>query len=189
MIKNYNELADKQVKNVSQLINLLSHFLEKPISTDKIKTEINKHYSFYWFHYLSSFLKWCKNWQLKTNDLELVLIFLQCGKNTFANFKKIKIEKLSDLVTNKIISKYNYLEAGISSTSISTVTGIPRSSCIRKLKKLVKLKILKQNLKTKKFYFDVSDMDENLITNKKTRQTNLNDFSFFYLTSLKPFFK
>lgn len=189
LIKIYNELAEKQVKIVSQLINLLSHFLEKPVGSEEIKNEINKLYSFYWFHYLSSFLSWSKNWQLKMYDLEVILIFLQCGKNTFAYFKKKKIEKISDLVTKKITSEFNYLEANISATSISLATGIPRTTCIRKLKRLVKLNVLKQDKKTKNFYFDISTIDESLITNKKTRANDIKNFIFFYLTSLKPFFK
>ena len=189
LIKNYNELAEKQVKIVSQLINLLSHFLDKPVNSEEIKDEINKLYSFYWFHYLSSFLTWCKNWQSKIPDLEMILIFLQCSKNTFTYFKKNKIEKLSDLITKNLTSKYNYLESYISATSISLSTGMPRSTCIRKLNKLVKLNILKKDKKTKKYYFDISTINESSITNKKTRFNNIKSFNFFYLVSLKPFIK
>ena len=41
--------------------------------------------------------------------------------------------------------------AGISATSISEVTGIPRANCIRKLEKYIKMKIIEKDPVTKRY--------------------------------------
>ncbi len=42
---------------------------------------------------------------------------------------------------------------GISATSISEVTGIPRANCIRKLEKYIKMKVLEKDPITKRYNF------------------------------------
>ena len=40
---------------------------------------LKQNYSFYWFHYLKTQLKYLNFWQKKIKDLELLLIIIQCA--------------------------------------------------------------------------------------------------------------
>ena len=98
-------------------------------------------------------------------------------KRNYSNFSYF-----SDNQKNlKNLSEFN---SDISATSISDITGIPRATCIRKLDKFVKMKVLQKNSKTKKSYskkgnhvdiqiFDSSDMKAAIKELKKLQE----DFS------------
>ena len=53
--------------------------------------------------------------------------------------------------TGKNLKNIPVNEANISATSVSDITGIPRATCIRKLDKFVKMKILEKDEKTKRY--------------------------------------
>ena len=51
----------------------------------------------------------------------------------------------------KSTATFDVRNAGISATSISEVTGIPRANCIRKLEKYIKMKIIEKDPITKRY--------------------------------------
>ena len=51
----------------------------------------------------------------------------------------------------KIHKNMSIKDANIRATSVSEVTGIPRATCIRKMDKFVKMKVLQKNNKTKRY--------------------------------------
>ena len=51
----------------------------------------------------------------------------------------------------KTTNSPNTKNIGISATSVSEVTGIPRANCIRKLEKYIKMKVVEKNLLTKRY--------------------------------------
>tara|TARA_B100001250_G_scaffold414111_1_gene450741 strand:+ start:2530 stop:3504 length:975 start_codon:yes stop_codon:yes gene_type:complete len=183
--KSYESIVKKEISDVSKMINCISSLLNIKVTHDKIKEELNKHYSFYWFHYLSAFLKWAIRWQKKSNDLEIVLIALQCAIQTGYFIKKKNISSFSDHYSKKISSKVNFSEANISATSISEITGIPRATCIRKLEKLVILKVLKKHKPSKRYYFDIENVPDNSFMAKELSQATIDIFSDFYLVIIK----
>ena len=61
----------------------------------------------------------------------------------------------------KIIRNPNIGEGDISATSVSDITGIPRATCIRKLDKFVKMKILEKDQKTKRYFLVTSETISN----------------------------
>ncbi len=53
--------------------------------------------------------------------------------------------------TTKNTDSFDLKNAGISATSVSEVTGIPRANCIRKLEKYIKMKIVEKDPITKRY--------------------------------------
>ena len=135
--ESYNSVVDRQINQISKLVQNISVYLNIKISKDKISNELKKHFSFFWFHYLSTQLKYLKMWQKELNDLELILIGLQCVIQTNLDFKKnnVKFEDhFFSSKSNQIKIKQND-NFSVSATSVSEVTGVPRATCIRKLSK------------------------------------------------------
>ena len=156
-----SEFKDTYVKIINNEINSLSKFifeqgkllyLNLPIL--KIQKEIKNNYSFYWYHFLNVQLEYIRFWHTKLKDLEMLLIGLQVIIQTL-NFLKRKTSDLSNILNNKNLKNISTREANISATSVSDITGIPRATCIRKLDKFVKMKILQKDHKTKRYYLSL----------------------------------
>tara|TARA_B100001540_G_scaffold304088_2_gene313421 strand:- start:2384 stop:3367 length:984 start_codon:yes stop_codon:yes gene_type:complete len=185
--ESYNSVVDRQINQISKLVQNISVYLNIKISKDKISNELKKHFSFFWFHYLSTQLKYLKMWQKELNDLELILIGLQCVIQTNLDFKKnnVKFEDhFFSSKSNQIKIKQND-NFSVSATSVSEVTGVPRATCIRKLDKLNKMKIIKKNMNSKRFQIDLKNFQNNLLNSKKISQNTIEMFSEFYLIVLK----
>ena len=127
--------------------------LNIPIS--KIEKEIKNNYSFYWYHYLNTQLEYIKIWQLQFKDLEMLLIGMQTLIQSIRFLKySNKLQNLDSYLsskTTKSTSLFDVKSAGISATSISEVTGIPRANCIRKLEKYIKMKIMEKDPISKRY--------------------------------------
>ena len=81
----------------------------------------------------------------------------------------------------KNLSEFN---SDISATSISDITGIPRATCIRKLDKFVKMKVLQKNSKTKRYSLILDQTTFNPMLQPewmKHKITILSDFSFIII--------
>ena len=101
---------------------------------ENIQLEIKKNFSFFWFHFLQSELKYLKIWQNNLGDLELLILSIEC-------FMQCKNPKQQ-----------------INTSMITKFTGIPRATCIRKIKTLAKKKIIKKDFSTGKYYFDFESL-------------------------------
>ena len=121
----------------------------------KIEKEIKNNYSFYWYHYLNTQLQYIKLWQVRFKDLEMLLIGLQTLIQSIRDLKYLnKLQNLDSFLLNKTIKStgpFDIKSTGISATSVSEVTGIPRANCIRKLEKYIKMKIIEKDLVTKRY--------------------------------------
>ena len=71
--ESYNSVVDRQINQISKLVQTISVHLNFKISKDKISSELKKHFSFFWYHYLSTQLKYLRMWQKELNDLELIV--------------------------------------------------------------------------------------------------------------------
>ena len=147
----YVKIIDEEINSLSKFIfeqlKLLSHNM--PVS--KIEKEIKNNYSFYWYHFLNVQLEYIKFWQDKLKDLEMLLIGVQVLILTLNSLKRNNNEFLSIFDNEKNIKTLSENNADISATSISDITGIPRATCIRKLDKFVKMKVLQKNVKSKRY--------------------------------------
>ena len=149
-----SELKETYIKIIEEEINSLSKFIYEQTKTlslnltfNKIEREIKNNYSFYWYHFLNIQLTYIKFWQEKLKDLEMLLIGLQTIIQTLNHSKRKGLHKIK---TAKSISIESTPD--ISATSISDITGIPRATCIRKLDKFVKMKILEKDKKTRRYF-------------------------------------
>ncbi len=130
-------------------------FLSLNIPISKIEKEIKNNYSFYWYHYLSAQLEYMKLWQVRFGDLEMLLIGMQTliqGIKYSKNSNKSK--NLDSFLVSKVVKSTDLLNAenvGISATSISEVTAIPRANCIRKLEKYIKMEVIEKDPVTKRY--------------------------------------
>ena len=173
----YMTIIKEQIASLSKFLFEQSKSLGMNTPFTKIYKEIEKNYCFYWYHYLNAQLAYMKYWQMKTKDLEILLIGLQSVIQSL-NYSK----KKADLNNNEI--KY----PDISATSVSEVTGIPRATCIRKLDWLCKSKLIKKDLNNKRYrlFFDkVSESNLNHpLTNVNATVQIFTDFSLIIYKAL-----
>ena len=153
----YINVINEEIISLSKFIFEQGKFLYLNLPISKIQKEIKYNYSFYWYHYLNVQLEYIKFWHEKLKDLEMLLIGLQVIIQTL-NYLKRKSSDFSSLLNPKNLKNLSTKNANISATSIADITGIPRATCIRKLDKFVKMKILFKDEKTKRYYlsFDQS---------------------------------
>ena len=151
----YMNIINEEIVYLSRFIYEQAKLLSLNLPLSKIEKEIKKNYSFYWYHYLNVQLEYIKYWQLKLNDLEMLLISLQVIIQSL-NFIKKKSNDSHGLVLNKISKNLSIKDANISATSVSDITGIPRATCIRKLDKFVKLNMLEKDETSKRYYLSVN---------------------------------
>jgi hypothetical protein len=90
----------------------------------------------------------------------------------------------------KSTATFDVRNAGISATSISEVTGIPRANCIRKLEKYIKMKMVEKDLVTKRYNLIPAQIKSapsnvNLILDGIKNTINIfSEFSSIFLKSL-----
>jgi hypothetical protein len=151
----YIKIIEEEINSLSKFICRQLKFFSLNISVSKIEKEILNNYSFYWYHYLNAQLEYIKAWQLRFKDLEMLLIGLQTLIQSIRSLKNSnKLQDLDSFLLNKTIksaSSFDIKVAGISATSVSEVTGIPRANCIRKLEKYIKMKIVEKDPVTKRY--------------------------------------
>jgi hypothetical protein len=153
----YIKIIEEQINSLSKFIFQQLRFFSLNIPISKIEKEIKNNYSFYWYHYLNAQLQYIKFWQLQFKDLEMLLIGIQTLIQSIRDLKNLSRSKNLDsfvlIKTTKSTASFNAKNIGISATSISEVTGIPRANCIRKLEKYIKMKVLEKDPITKRYNF------------------------------------
>ena len=155
----YLKIIGEQINSLSKFILEQTKLLQLNVPLVKIEREIKKNYSFYWYHYLTVQLQYIKFWQEKLNDLEMLLIGLQTTIQTVNHLnRKTENGYLTHLKSQK---NFDLKEANISATSVSEVTGIPRATCIRKLDKFVKMKVLEKDSESKRYFLKLNQTSLN----------------------------
>ena len=183
--ENYNLFINEEIDNLSRILIFVVKKINLSITSEIITEELKKKFSFYWFHYFSTQLKYLKLWSVQIKDLELFLILLQVV-NIFSS--KTKKNNLShEQIYNNPSVINNFSNASISATSISEVTGIPRATCIRKLENLVKLKFILKDKISKRYYLFSLSVSDNLISKKITQEAT-KIFSDFYFICIRAMF-
>ncbi len=149
----YLKIIGEQINSLSKFILEQTKLFHSPIPLSRIEKEIKKNYSFYWYHYLNVQLQYIRFWHKKLNDLEMLLIGLQSIIQTVNYLRKKDSSNNFQLINQK---NFDFKEANISATSVSEVTGIPRATCIRKLDKFVKMKVLEKDLESKRYFLKLN---------------------------------
>ena len=180
--KSYNVVVDKEIKGIGRLMSFICEKINLPISKEEATEEIKEKFSFYWFHFLDTQLKYLRLWGKQFDDRELILIFLQVAHLFISKVKKKKLS-LQNLYSNSNLIK-DFISSSISATSVAHVTGIPRATCIRKLEHLVKLKLISKDKISKRYYIIPEAISESLISNNLTKET-VKLFNYFFFVCVR----
>tara|TARA_B100000686_G_C16638365_1_gene888594 strand:- start:201 stop:1169 length:969 start_codon:yes stop_codon:yes gene_type:complete len=183
----YLKIIGEQINSLSKFILEQTKLLQSTVPLSKIEKEIKKNYSFYWYHYLTVQLQYIKFWQEKLNDLEMLLIGLQTIIQT-VNYLNRKTEN-GHMVTLKQQKNTDFRDANISATSVAEVTGIPRATCIRKLDKFVKMKVLEKDLESKRYFLKLNQTTLNPMLDGEWLKQKISILSEFSSVIMKGLFR
>ena len=182
--KQVSDAMERDVKATSRFICAITKFLDFKLLQTDIEKEIKNHFSFYFYHFSYCQLQWFKMWQSKIKDIDLIFIAIQILIPTLkyydnnSNLKKLGLEKIYTVI-GKTAPSYSLSNTTVSASSISEITGIPRATCIRKLEKLMKLGMLKKELKSKKYYVNQSTVGRGSLITKETINATISNFSYY----------
>ena len=183
----YLKIIDEEINSLSKFIFEQIKTLTLPLPLSKIEREIRNNYSFYWYHFLNVQLEYIKFWQDKLKDLEMLLIGVQVLILTLNSIKR-NFNNFSSVFDNqKNLKNINQFNADISATSVSDITGIPRATCIRKLDKFVRMKVLQKDQRSKRYSLILDQTTFNpMLTPEwmKHKIEILSDFSFIIIKGL-----
>jgi len=153
-----NIQPEETIKRMSKFLSTLSKIcfsdgiISKPISSEDITKTCKEYFSYIWKLYYEMQLPFLLSYKKLYGDLETFHINGIVVINQVLNSKKNDNSKMSKkFYIEKYFLDNKNNSGGINAMSISDITGIPRATVIRKLKKLVKNKYLKIN--KKKHYF------------------------------------
>ena len=112
--------------------------------------------------------------------VQVLILTLNSIKRNHVNFNTL----LDSQKNLKTMSEFN---ADISATSVADITGIPRATCIRKLDRFVKMKVLEKNYKSKRYSLVLNQTTFNPMLQPewmKHKISILSDFSFIIIKGL-----
>jgi len=131
------------IKRISRFLSILSEMLveEKilldPLSSEKLQKTIEKSFSYTWKLYYELQIPMLLGYKDIFGDIETFHIFGTCIVNQHLFSKQHNKKEMSRV--EFIESIYTSIKMqGVNAMSISDITGIPRATVVRKLKKLVK---------------------------------------------------
>ena len=141
--KFYHAKPEDTIKRVSRFLSLLSvmcveeKILSKKITSEELELIIKKDFSYIWKIYYELQIPTMITYKNIFDDLESFHIFGTCVVNQHLFVKKLSEKNMGRETCVRIMLAENKME-GINAMSISDITGIPRATVIRKLRKLVK---------------------------------------------------
>ena len=177
-----NIKPEETMKRMSKFLSSLSKMcvtgglILKPISSESLTETCKEYFSFVWKLYYEMQMPMLLGFKKTFGDLESFHVSGICLSNDALNSKKNNNSKMS----NKFyIEKYFFGDnkdfVGVNAMSISEITGIPRATVIRKLKKLVKERFLK--IDDKKHYFATGIHAKKILDVQKNTLNNLSNFT------------
>ena len=138
------------LKNMSVLLHEFNKILKEEDIVEvtypaiEISNSIKKNFSFVWYQFYKFLFIFTNRWRKELGDLETfcigVIVLLNAAENKSFRLKELTRKKYSASIQNSD-------ERGVNAMSISEITGIPRVTVIRKLKKMIKRNILQINEK------------------------------------------
>ena len=168
---------EKSIKYISKFLSDFSDIIgkegliENKIDQKTFEKHFFSNYTYSWNLFLNMQIPILLNWKKVFGDLETWVIFGQCWISKDLNIKnKKRIEKkyISDILEINNIS-------GINAMSISEITGIPRATVVRKLKKLLKMNAL--YLDKKKLYHPNKYLKKNVYDTFEKNKKKVSEFS------------
>ena len=178
--KFYYSKPEHSIKRISRFLATLSELCEdekilsKKITSEDLELLIKNNFSYIWKLYYEMQIPMLINYKKVFQDLETFHIFGTCVVNQHLYARKLSTDyvKRDKFIESTYSAK---MMLGINAMSISDITGIPRATVIRKLRKLVKEKILK--IDNKKHYRLTSNIVKKLKPLQKSILVQLANFS------------
>ena len=186
--KFYYAKPENSIKRISRFLSTLSimcveeNVLLKKITSQDLELAIKKNFSYIWKIYYEIQIPMVINFKKVFDDLESFHIFGTCTVNQHLFPRKLSENNMSRDHFIKVMLAEKKME-GINAMSISDITGIPRATVIRKLKKLVKKKNL--TIDFKKHYRLSRNFTKKLMPLQKDVLIKLSEFSCKIFNSVK----
>ena len=138
------------LKNMSTVLCEFNKVLEEKkivkivYQSTEISDSIKKNFSFVWYQFYKLIFIFTNRWRKELGDLETFII----GVLVFINAVENKTFKIKEFNRKKYMTSIQDSdERGVNAMSLAEITGIPRSTVIRKLKSLIKKDLLQINEK------------------------------------------
>jgi len=174
---------EETLKNMSYFLSFLSKklfeegFMLEPVDSNQIIRAAKDNFSFVWKLYYEMQMPMLLTFKKIHGDLESFHIHGICLSNHALNAQKIDTSEMSKAL---YLKKYFFGDrqefSGINAMSISDISGIPRATVIRKLKKLVEEKFLIMDSK-KHYSTNKGIHQKKLLTVQDDTFTNLSKFA------------
>ena len=140
--------AKLTLKNMTILLYEFNKILEEEkiiknaYQTTEISDSIKKNFSFVWYQFYKFLFIFTNRWRKELGDLETftigVIVLVNAAENKNFRIKEFDRKKYQ-------ISIQGSDERGVNAMSLAEITGIPRSTVIRKLKSFIKKDLLQIN--------------------------------------------
>ena len=145
----------------------------KHISRENIELYFKKYYTVFWNHYFKMQIPFLTRWKIVFGDLESWVIWANIGINQSLNLEKISKQINEKINLSEVEIKNLYLsnvqknepDRGINASSIAEISGIPRATVLRKLKKLVSEKAIRRNKKLEYVLTNQGKLNETIQAN------------------------
>ena len=176
---------EENIKRLARFLSILSkqlyrdNIIHNELESDIIEKSIKNNFSHIWAIYYDMQIPMLTNYKKIFGDLESFHVNGVCVINQFLNSKQdIESQMNKENYLDKIFFNNDKYVRGVNAMSISDISGIPRPTVIRKLKKLVKKNFLKID---EKKHYTVTDNNRILVGAQKNVFINLATFcSKFY---------
>ena len=164
------------LRNISSLLSIFSKILKdekiikNEMNSNQISNLIKNNFSFCWYQFYKFLFPYCLRWKNYFGDMEIFTILATIILNNNSKIgRQLKgIDTYLEKWRYKLINKKII---GINAMSISEITGIPRPTVVRKLKKLSKKKYI--------------SLDENKLINLDLSSYNFKEMSKIQDQNLK----
>jgi DNA-binding Lrp family transcriptional regulator len=165
--------AEKTLKEVSTLLNKFNKILKdekitnKVFTIDQITVLLKNNFSFCWYQFHRLLFVFTNRWRITVDDLETLTLFLVVLLNTVDN-KSFKAKVLNRENWTKIAQGAD--DVGVNPNSLSDITGIPRPTVTRKIKRLIedgflhinKKKLIIMKMTSSRFKKQIKMQDQNM---------------------------
>ena len=171
--------ANLTLKNMTTLLYEFNKILEEEkivkiaYQSTEISDSIKKNFSFVWYQFYKLIFIFTNRWRKELGDLETFII----GVLVFINAVENKTFKIKEFNRKKYMTSIQDSdERGVNAMSLAEITGIPRSTVIRKLKSLIKKNLLQINEKN---LITVNMKGESFKTAQRLQDQNMLSLSNF----------
>ncbi len=146
-------ITAKPQQTLKELTALLSKFSEllkdekitnRVFAADEITVSLKNNFSFCWYQFYKLVFIYTNRMRNALSDLESVSIGLVVLLNSIGN-KSFKVKDLN--MKNFVKLAQGADEVGVNAMSLSDITGIPRPTVVRKIKRLIEINFLHINEK------------------------------------------